>query len=148
MFVGAGDTPGVQRLRSEFSGRFLAVPRLDTVGPAIRASSIVLLTSVKEGGRPLVLQEAFALGKPVVATDVPGIRETVRDGWNGILCRPEAQALATAILRLATSDRERKLLGEQAAAGAAEVSLESWAGLYLAVYRKALGRAGYSPGVS
>jgi glycosyltransferase involved in cell wall biosynthesis len=148
MFVGAGNTPEVELLRREFSTRFLAVPRLDTVGPAIRASSILLLTSVKEGGRPLVIQEAFVLGKPVVATDVPGIRETVRDGWNGILCRPEAQALSTAILRLVTSERERRLMGEQAAAGAAGESLGSWVDLYLAVYQKALGRAGVSQGAS
>jgi glycosyltransferase involved in cell wall biosynthesis len=148
MFVGAGNTPGVERLRREFSTRFLAVPRLDAVGPAIRASSILLLTSVKEGGRPLVIQEAFVLGKPVVATDVPGIRETVRDGWNGILCRPEPQALATAILRLVTSDRERARMGEQAAVGAAGESLGAWADLYLAVYRKALHRAGDSEGGS
>lgn len=41
---------------------------------------------------------AFAAGRPVVATDVGGIGEAVRDGVNGVLCRPDdPDALAAAI---------------------------------------------------
>jgi glycosyltransferase involved in cell wall biosynthesis len=141
LFVGAGDAPPARMLRVRFPGRFLAVPRLDPVAPVMRASAMVLLTSVKEGGRPLVLQEALALGKPVVATDVPGIRETVRDGWNGILCRPDPGHLSSAILRLACSEDERRLLGERAAAGSAAVDPALWAGRYHSLYEAVLGAA-------
>jgi glycosyltransferase involved in cell wall biosynthesis len=35
------------------------------------------------------------MGRPLVATDVPGCREVVRHGFNGLLCRPrDAQDLA------------------------------------------------------
>ncbi|QJE97766.1 glycosyltransferase [Luteolibacter luteus] len=40
----------------------------------------------------IVLAEAMAAGKPVVALDGPGVREIVEDGANGILLRADAPA--------------------------------------------------------
>ena len=43
--------------------------------------------------------EALALCKVVVATDAPGCRETVIDGWNGFLCKVgDAKSLTTKLL--------------------------------------------------
>ncbi len=54
----------------------------------------VVLPSYREG-TPRTLLEAAAMGRPLVATDVPGCREVVRDGFNGLLCRPrDSQDLA------------------------------------------------------
>ena len=54
----------------------------------------VVLPSYREG-TPRTLLEAAAMGRPLVATDVPGCREVVRHGLNGLLCRPrDAQDLA------------------------------------------------------
>ena len=54
----------------------------------------VVLPSYREG-TPRSLLEAAAMGRPLVATDVPGCREVVRHGFNGLLCRPrDAQDLA------------------------------------------------------
>jgi glycosyltransferase involved in cell wall biosynthesis len=54
----------------------------------------VVLPSYREG-TPRSLLEAAAMGRPLVATDVPGCRELVRHGFNGLLCRPrDAQDLA------------------------------------------------------
>jgi glycosyltransferase involved in cell wall biosynthesis len=54
----------------------------------------VVLPSYREG-TPRTLLEAAAMGRPLVATDVPGCREVVRHGFNGLLCRPrDAQDLA------------------------------------------------------
>jgi glycosyltransferase involved in cell wall biosynthesis/peptidoglycan/xylan/chitin deacetylase (PgdA/CDA1 family) len=58
-----------------------------------------VLASDKEG-MPLVLLEAMAGALPIVATDVPGIADTVRD--DGLLARPDPQSLAKAIDRLAS----------------------------------------------
>jgi glycosyltransferase involved in cell wall biosynthesis len=47
-------------------------------------ASIVCLPSYREG-LPKTLIEAAACGRPIVATDVPGCREVVRQGQNGLL---------------------------------------------------------------
>jgi glycosyltransferase involved in cell wall biosynthesis len=54
----------------------------------------VVLPSYREG-TPRTLLEAAAMARPLVATDVPGCREVVRHGINGLLCAPrDAQSLA------------------------------------------------------
>ena len=71
----------------------------------MRRASIVVQPSRKEGWGLTVL-EANACGTPVVATDVPGLRDSVRPGETGLLV-PSADpaALADGLLRL-LGDRE------------------------------------------
>ncbi|MEE9886271.1 MULTISPECIES: glycosyltransferase family 4 protein [Acinetobacter calcoaceticus/baumannii complex] len=60
----------------------------------IANSSVFVLPSYREGV-PRSTQEAMAMGRPVITTDVPGCRETVEDGGNGFLVPkwdPEALA--------------------------------------------------------
>ena len=46
-------------------------------------------------GVPRSTQEAMAIGRPIITTDVPGCRETVIDGVNGFLVEKwQPQALA------------------------------------------------------
>ncbi len=72
-----------------------------------KAAHIAVLPSRREG-MPLSLLEAAACGRPLVATDVPGCRELVRHGVNGLLVPPDnAQALAEA-LELLVKDAERR----------------------------------------
>jgi glycosyltransferase involved in cell wall biosynthesis len=47
-------------------------------------ADVFVLPSEREG-MPLVLLEALAMGLPIVATDVPGNRDVVVDGQNGVL---------------------------------------------------------------
>lgn len=77
--------------------------------PAVlAASSLVILPSYAEG-LPKVLVEAAAVGRAIVTTDVPGCREVVRDGENGLLVPArDAGALAGAIARLLDSPEERR----------------------------------------
>ncbi|WP_237711882.1 glycosyltransferase family 4 protein [Rhodanobacter sp. 115] len=65
---------------------------------------LVVLPSYREG-LPTILVEAAACGLPLIATDVPGCREVVTDGADGLLVPVrDARALACAIARL-TDDR-------------------------------------------
>jgi N,N'-diacetylbacillosaminyl-diphospho-undecaprenol alpha-1,3-N-acetylgalactosaminyltransferase len=74
----------------------------DDITRYMTACDIVALPSYREG-TPRSLIEALALGKFIVTTDTPGCRETVRPGWNGLLCRVgSAQSLAE---QLATVDQ-------------------------------------------
>jgi len=57
----------------------------DDVRPLIAEADVVVLPSYREG-TPRSLLEAAAMGKPLIATDVPGCREVVKDGMNGYLC--------------------------------------------------------------
>jgi glycosyltransferase involved in cell wall biosynthesis len=69
------------------------------VRPAIAACSVYVLPSYREG-TPRTVLEAMAMGRPVVTTDAPGCRETVRDGVNGFLVPvKDARALAGAMER-------------------------------------------------
>jgi len=54
------------------------------VRPWLRSSSVVVLPSYREG-LPRSLQEALAMGRPVITTDVAGCREIVDAGQNGWL---------------------------------------------------------------
>ncbi|TAH37294.1 MAG: glycosyltransferase family 1 protein [Planctomycetota bacterium] len=85
---------------------------VDDIAPLLRASAIVCLPSYREG-LPLSLLEGAASARPLVATDVPGCRDVVRDGVNGGLvpaCAPDSLAAA---LRVLLEDRDlRRTMGK------------------------------------
>ena len=61
----------------------------------IANSSVFVLPSYYREGVPRSTQEAMAMGRAVITTDVPGCRETVIDGVNGFLVEKwSPQALA------------------------------------------------------
>lgn len=62
---------------------------------------------------PLKPLEAMAMGKPVVASDIGGLRDLVRDGETGMLYRTDdSQCLAQTLARLATDTTLRSRLGD------------------------------------
>ncbi len=82
----------------------------DDVAALIREADCVVLPSYREG-TPKTLLEAAAMGKPIVTTDVPGCRETVVDGHNGLLCQvrdaPDLAAKMLRVLRLPDADLDQ-----------------------------------------
>ncbi|MDR5772326.1 MULTISPECIES: glycosyltransferase family 4 protein [unclassified Caballeronia] len=79
------------------------------VRPLVAAADCVVLPSYREGV-PRTLMEASAMGRPIVATDVPGCREVVAHGENGLLCEVKSADSLTAqlesMLTLPRSARE------------------------------------------
>ena len=67
------------------------VGETDDVTKFIEKASCVVLPSYREG-TSRVLLEAAAMGRPLVATDVPGCKEVVEDGVTGFLCKPKDYA--------------------------------------------------------
>lgn len=70
------------------------------VRPWLAKAHVFVLPSYYREGVPRSTQEAMALGRPVITTDVPGCRDTVADGRNGFVVPPrDAAALAAAMRR-------------------------------------------------
>ncbi|PKU23540.1 glycosyltransferase family 4 protein [Telmatospirillum siberiense] len=86
----------------------------DDVREVWRQAHIAVLPSYREG-LPKALLEASACGRPMVATDVPGCNELVRNDDNGLLVPVrEAPPLADALERLANDPHLRARLGRRA----------------------------------
>jgi len=82
---------------------------------------IAVLASRGGEGLPKSLLEAAALGRPMIATDVPGCREITLHGETGLLVPPGAAApLADAIVTLARDAEMRRRMGRAARALAVE----------------------------
>lgn len=63
-------------------------------------SSVFVLPSSYREGVPRSTQEAMAVGRPIITTDVPGCRETIEDGKNGFKVPPHnALAVSEAMLK-------------------------------------------------
>ncbi len=72
---------------------------------------IVALTSLNEG-TPVALIEALAAGRPVVSTDVGGVKDVVEDGINGYLTASgDAPGFAKRLLKLAEDRNKRDEFG-------------------------------------
>lgn len=85
----------------------------DDMTRVLAQAHVVCLPSYGEG-LPKALLEAAACGRAIVATDVPGCREIVRDGENGLLVPPrDAAALARALERIVTDAELRARFGRR-----------------------------------
>lgn len=90
------------------------------VPAVLNAADIYCLPSLWEGF-PIGVLEAMAMGKAVIASDVDGTREAVKDGENGLLVPAEnSTALAMAIVKLATDGALRQSLQQNAKAAIVE----------------------------
>ncbi len=88
------------------------------LGAAMRAADVLLNASRAEGISNAVV-EGMACGLPILASDIPGNREVVEEGVNGLLFRDPAE-LAEKALRLAADPDLRRRLGEAGRRIAAE----------------------------
>jgi glycosyltransferase involved in cell wall biosynthesis len=92
----------------------------DDVARVWRENHVAMLLSYREG-LPKALVEAAAAGRPIVASDVTGCREVVRDGIEGLQAPlGDVDAAARALVRLAGDTALRLRLGTAAHARFAE----------------------------
>jgi glycosyltransferase involved in cell wall biosynthesis len=84
----------------------------DNMHKVLPKAHVVCLPSYREG-LPKVLLEAAACARPIIATDVPGCREIVHDGENGILVAlKDSNSLANAIKELINNPEKRISMGK------------------------------------
>ena len=144
VMVGAPD-PGNKRSVSEqvlakwktegdviFTGRREDVPDLMAI-----ANTITTPTFYREG-LPRTLLEAAATGLPLIGTDMPGVREAIDHGTNGILIPPQnSKALADAVEELADDPEKSERYGEHSLSRARnEFDHKRVVGEYLKMYEE------------
>ncbi|GAB6125208.1 glycosyltransferase [Humidesulfovibrio idahonensis] len=115
LIAGAGELEGELKAQASRLGLDGTVEFLGFVADmkAFHQSiDIFALPSLWEGFG-FVLAEAMCMGLPVAAFDVSSIPEVVEHGRTGLLCRPDAAALAANLLRLMRDAKLRQTLGVQ-----------------------------------
>lgn len=108
----AGDGPYLEYLKSMIKDMKLDniefLGYRDDIPDFLRNIDIFVLPSYSEGFG-LSVAEAMFLEKPVIATDVGGIPEIIKNNVNGLIVKPgKPQELAVAIKKLASDERMRK----------------------------------------
>lgn len=110
------------------------------VRPFIERATAIVLPSYREG-LPRSLLEAGAMGRPLIATDVPGCREVVEEAVNGFLCEARSPgALAKSMERfLGLSIARREAMGK---ASRQKVEAQFSESVVIQAYLDALGNVG------
>jgi glycosyltransferase involved in cell wall biosynthesis len=119
--VGGFADPTYERRVRDFAGQLEIESRTEWVGfqsdinTQLRQMDLFMLPSLFGEGLPMVVLEAMAMGVPVIATDVEGVPEAVRDGFEGRIVPPnDPQALATAVAELIRGSRDWRALRQNA----------------------------------
>lgn len=155
-----GRAPGVLVLVGDAQGRIAYVDELNALAAAEGVGDAVLLpghctdmpaayaladvvvsASIEPEAFGRVAVEGQCMGRPVIATDHGGARETVLHGETGYLCRPGDSASLAEAMRsvLAVTPSERLDLGDRAAARARRLfSVQAMQTATLAVYEEVL----------
>jgi glycosyltransferase involved in cell wall biosynthesis len=115
----AGQGPDRQRLEN-FAQRNKISPRISFLGPCgdmpglLARATVVWVPSLADAGLSMAL-EAMAAGKPVIATNVPSLREIIDDGRTGFLIPPgDKVALARRTCELLRNSDLARNMGEAA----------------------------------
>ncbi len=148
LVIGGG--PSSQELRRR-AGRGDLAGRVDFTGGLPRPEALARLAGVdlfvfasRTETQGLVLAEALAAGLPAVAVDGPGVRDSMRDGVDGIVV-PATPAgdlvdrLGAALTSLANDEPRRARMAERAAADADRFAVERRVDETLELYRSVRG---------
>jgi phosphatidylinositol alpha-mannosyltransferase len=129
-FVVVGEGPerdATTRLAPELVSRVRIMGEVphERLPPFHAAADLFVSAATGQESFGYVLVEAMAAGLPVIASDIPGYREVVRDGTDGLLVRPgDAAALADGLRRVL---EDPGLAGRLAAAGRERAAEFDWA---------------------
>jgi len=117
--------------------RVTVTGRVPDVEPYYAAADLFVSSSVREG-LPITLLEAMAASLPIVATDIPGVRELVSDEVGRLVPPEDPQILAEAIA--AVLDDEQTALGASARRRVkAEFDITKTVAAYAELYREVAG---------
>ncbi|MGD0780882.1 MAG: glycosyltransferase family 4 protein [Dehalococcoidales bacterium] len=104
-----------------------------------KTADIACFPATGRESQGIVLLEAMAVGKPVVATNIDGYASVLTDGVEGIAVPPKnPEKLAEAILQLIRNKQQRQQMGEQGIVKAKQYDWSIIASKVLDVYKKTL----------
>lgn len=140
----AGDGPArdsLEKLAGETlaagSCRFYGTVDAEAVRKLQGQSRIQCVPSVWHENSPIVVYEALTAGIPIVASNIGGIPDLVRQGKDGILVTPASdEALAEALIALCSDDNKCLELSQSAYRHADEFTMERHAKEIKAIYRQ------------
>lgn len=141
--VAVGEGPDLERHRALARDLGLAgvvtfeAPIPDALG--VIASADVLVVASDFEGQPLVVSEALALGRPVVATAVGRVPELVSPGVGRVVPPDDAEALGAALAELALDHALRRTMGATALQGGRSWTLPDVVDAHLALYAEVRG---------
>lgn len=124
--------------------RVILAPHVSDMAAAYLASDIVVSASTDPEAFGRVAAEASAMGRPVIATDHGGARETIIAGESGLLIPPgDPSALADALSHLAQAESDaRAAMGAKGRAHiAAHYTVDKMCADTIALYRELLAQA-------
>jgi len=127
---------------SRFADRFVLTGYREDVDALYAAVDFAVHASTLPEPFGMVIPEAMAAGRPVIATDAGGPREIVTHGEDGMLVPPgDVDALRDAILELSLDPEKRCAMGERAQKASRRFTIEQSAAGVRKVYRDVLANA-------
>ncbi len=79
----------------------------------VKKAWVIAVSGVREGWGQVVT-DANALGTPAVGYNIPGLRDSIKHGYNGFLVDNNPEALADAIIEILSDDKLREKLSRNA----------------------------------
>ncbi len=140
--------PFVYQARREGIGgvRFVGYVPQQSKHRLLRSCDVCCVPSTGYESFGIVLLEAMAAGRPLVASDIPGYRSVLTHGREGLLVEPgDPQALAVALLQLLRDPDLRARMGAQGRETARAYTWEKVAGRLMSLYCSLLERKGQHP---
>ena len=146
-FIHVGDGPAeeeykarVRQLGIEKRFTFAGLLNLPQIADILRQSDVFVLPCTWGEAFSLVILEAMAAGKPVIATNVGGNREAVEDGRNGLIIPPrDVEALAGAIKKLLDPELRREM-GRESLARSTYFDVQRWVDESIQLYTRLVKR--------
>ncbi|WP_202318642.1 glycosyltransferase family 4 protein [Archaeoglobus neptunius] len=111
--VGDGYLRKKLKSKAEKGVRFFGYVDWKIKDELVKKAWVIAVPGVREGWGQVVT-DANALGTPAVGYNVPGLRDSIRDGYNGLLVDTHPEALADAIIRILTDNKLREKLSRNA----------------------------------
>ncbi len=104
----------------------------------MKRAHVILVPGIREGWGRVVI-EANALGTPAIGYDVPGLRDSIKHGYNGLLCEPSPKAMGEALGELYGDEEFRTRLSENALEWAKRFNWDKSAEKFEGVLRSIIG---------